>query len=310
MKRQDILLNTISKTSDWLTIKEAVKSSKKMSNTNLTESDIYRNALCGDIILSIYFQSSIKLRKIIVLDSKLKLKPLRDSPICQLAMLEKSCFINERNLVACSEGEFINPFHMIIDTHLIGYEHTVVQEFLADSLGITAPAMDENKANLGISVTILGNIYQVFEEIQWGKRIQKQLSRIPKDMASKIYKEIEPTLTNMYNTKNHFPIHNLPHDAYFVIKKSELEKLTNPEIINRNDQPSSTRMSTPLSRLLWLACQNNDVISPLITQPYKLVSIFEQWASTAGITDHISGDTLKAALKRGAPTSFITSRLS
>jgi quinol monooxygenase YgiN len=38
-----------------------------------------------------------------------------------------------------------------------------------------------------------------------------------------------------------------------------------------------------------------------MNQPYKLLSIFEQWASEEGITDHLSGDTLKTALERGSP---------
>ncbi|GKV79120.1 hypothetical protein PEC106568_42930 [Pectobacterium carotovorum subsp. carotovorum] len=72
---------------------------------------------------------------------------------------------------------------------------------------------------------------------------------------------------------------------------------------NDTSQPSSTRISTPLSRLFWLACKNNEAISPLIRQPYKLLSIFEQWASDEGMTDRFSGDTLKTALERGSPTS-------
>ncbi|MHC1473190.1 hypothetical protein ACYJ51_31065, partial [Klebsiella pneumoniae] len=43
---------------------------------------------------------------------------------------------------------------------------------------------------------------------------------------------------------------------------------------------------------------------PLISKPYKLLSIFEQWASDEGITDRLSGDTLKTALVRGSPTSM------
>ncbi|WP_233436231.1 MULTISPECIES: hypothetical protein [Klebsiella] len=61
--------------SDWLTIKEAVKASKKNGIRKIQESDIYRYALQGKILLSIYFQSPITLRKIKSYNHKLKLKP-------------------------------------------------------------------------------------------------------------------------------------------------------------------------------------------------------------------------------------------
>ncbi|MBI6350322.1 hypothetical protein JEP32_15465 [Proteus mirabilis] len=73
--------------------------------------------------------------------------------------------------------------------------------------------------------------------------------------------------------------------------------------VNIKHTPTSTRISSPLSRLFWLSCKHNEVTSPLLGKPYKLLSIFEQWASTEGITDKFSGDTLKTALERGSPTS-------
>lgn len=57
-------------------------------------------------------------------------------------------------------------------------------------------------------------------------------------------------------------------------------------------------MTTPLSRLFWLACKHNDTISPLLNQPYKLLSIFEQWASDDSIGEKLDAETLKNALKR------------
>ncbi|STB58609.1 Predicted transcriptional regulator [Citrobacter freundii] len=57
-------------------------------------------------------------------------------------------------------------------------------------------------------------------------------------------------------------------------------------------------MTTPLSRLFWLACKHNDTISPLLNQPYKLLSIFEQSASDDGIGEKLEAETLKNALKR------------
>jgi hypothetical protein len=105
--------------------------------------------------------------------------------------------------------------------------------------------------------------------------------------------------------KEYFPIHELPKDACIVIRHSELKKLINIPADKKLLSSSSTRISTPLSRLFWLACKYNEAISPLITQPYKLLSIFEQWASEEGITDRFSGDTIKHALERGSPPSIL-----
>lgn len=101
----------------------------------------------------------------------------------------------------------------------------------------------------------------------------------------------------------YFPVYTLPPDACLVIRYSELEKIINTPVKNKTITSSSTRISTPLSRMFWLACKHNDTISPLIKQPYKLLSIFEQWASAEGITDRLSGDTLKTALERDSPSS-------
>ena len=118
-----------------------------------------------------------------------------------------------------------------------------------------------------------------------------------------VNKEIFSKRINNYLGKEYFPAHILPRDAWFVIRHAELDKVI--EIITNSRVPplSATRISTPLSRFFWLAFKNNEVIRPLISKPYKLLSIFEQWASDEGITDRLSGDTLKTALVRGSPTS-------
>ncbi|MCV5934658.1 hypothetical protein OFO87_31555, partial [Escherichia coli] len=64
-----------------------------------------------------------------------------------------------------------------------------------------------------------------------------------------------------------FPIHDLPLDACFVIRRSELEKLINFIFKDKAPPATSTRISTPLSRMFWLACKNNEAIGPLIMQP-------------------------------------------
>ncbi|RJL75832.1 hypothetical protein D5077_03925 [Dickeya dianthicola] len=131
--------------------------------------------------------------------------------------------------------------------------------------------------------------------------------RLPEKMWTDIYQGILQQGINPDLRKDYFQIHDLPQDACFVIRHTELEKLIDMPTKNQTSASSSTRISTPLSRLFWLACKHNEAISPLIRQPYKLLSIFEQWASTDGITDHLSGDTLKTALERGSPTSISAS---
>lgn len=111
------------------------------------------------------------------------------------------------------------------------------------------------------------------------------------------------------NTKQeYFPLYNLPQDSCFVIRYSEIEKLISTQVTEKS-LPSSTRISTPLSRLFWLACRHNDVISPLIKQPYKLLTIFEEWAAADGITDRLSGDTSKNSTRAWLPSVLILIKL-
>lgn len=150
-------------------------------------------------------------------------------------------------------------------------------------------------------MSLSGETFQLFEKCMLKERIKQQIMRLPKDVASDVNQTLSRPYINCYNEFTFFPIHELPKDACFVIRHEELEKLINLSE-KSNDIPSpSTRLSTPLSRLLWLSCKHNEEISTLIRQPYKLLSIFEQWAIADGITDRLSGDTLKNALERGAP---------
>ncbi|NKI75828.1 hypothetical protein Dpoa2040_003150 [Dickeya sp. CFBP 2040] len=307
MPKKTFLLNTKSTMPEWMTIQEAVRITKKIKKIKLTDSDIYRHALYGDINLSIYFQSPIVLRKIRTLDNKLKLRPVGHVFINQLCLLDRNSFLSKRELILSTEGRYITPTQPIIDTPLAGYEYVMVQCLLAHSLHIPLPNTGTNEINYGISVTLSGEIFQVFEKLTWQERINKQIMRLPKDMSPDIHEITLQQNMNPDRRKDYFPIHDLPQDACFVIRHTELEKLINMLTKNKAPSLSSTRISTPLSRLFWLACKHNEAISPLIRQPYKLLSIFEQWASTDGITDHLSGDTLKTALERGSPTSISTS---
>jgi hypothetical protein len=303
MKKNNVFLSTHNQAPNWMTIKEAVKISDRLASIKITSGDIYRNALCGNIFLSIYFQSPTILRQVKTSNHKVRFRPVENSLINRLCFLEKNCFINKRSSTISTMGKYISPAQGIIDTTLAGYEYVLVQHLLARSLNIPLPATGANDVNYGISVTLSGETFQVFEKITWQQRIKKQIMKLPENIVPDIYKQISLQGMHGYNHKDYFPAHDLPQDACFVIRHAELEKLINTSIKNRTLPSSSTRISTPLSRLFWLACKHNETISPLIKQPYKLLSIFEQWASEEGITDRLSGDTLKTALERGSPNS-------
>lgn len=293
---------------DWITIREAVRLFNGLNGCKIKKSDFYRFALQGKIRLSIYFQSPVILRKIKSRNHKLKLRPIKSSSTMKSFMLAESSFVSENNLTFSTEGRYIHPVQRVIDTTLLGYEYVLIQRLLAQSLKIPPPVTGARSNNYGITVSLLGEAFQVFEKMTWHERIERQVKRLPKDISSDDYEKIALNDLKKYFNKCYFPMHELPSDACFVLRKSELDKLINKPIEKEILPPSPTRISTPLSRLFWLACKNNETISPLIMQPYKLLSIFEQWASEEGITDRFSGDTLKAALERGSPPSLPTQK--
>lgn len=286
---------------DWVTLREAATIASQVMNKAFTVSDLYRHALRGNIYLSIYFQSPVILRKVQITNNKVKLRTAGSSFLSQLCFLEGNNFINGINLIISTSGEFFTTRQRVIDTTLLGYEYVIVQSLLAKSLNIPLPLTGANDTNYGISVSLSGEIFQLFEKTTWKARIDQQINKLPKIIDLNINEYILPQKVERYG---YFPVYTLPKDACLVIRYSELEKLINIPAKNKTISSSSTRISTPLSRMFWLACKHNDTISPLIKQPYKLLSIFEQWASAEGITDRLSGDTLKTALERGSPTSI------
>ncbi|HBM2978180.1 TPA: hypothetical protein LVL89_001333 [Klebsiella michiganensis] len=284
----------------WVTIREAVKITNKHRDIKLAESDIYRHALYGNISLSIYFQSPVILRKMRSSEKKIKLRPVGGSLLYRLCMLELNTFLNGRCLILSTEGRYISPDQLVMNTGMLGYEFVLIQRLLAKSLNMPLPVIGANDTNYGITVTLSGQPYQVFEKKAWQEKVNQQIMRLPEHIIVDIY---EDEFINKFmdcSGKGYFPVYDLPEDACFVIRQEELDKLLGMPA-ERFTHSSSSRLSTPLSRLFWLACKHNDSISPLLRHPYKLLPIFEQWASVEGITDHLSGDTLKRALERGSP---------
>lgn len=301
MNRENLFYRIKGMDHEWITIKEATEIAYNLATTKVTDSDIYRHALHGDITLSIYFQSPMIFRKVRVSECKVTLRPVQHSLIHRLCFLDRSSFTRHSSLMVSTCGKYISPINRIIDTPLSGHESLLIQRLLAHSLSLPLP--EENHVNHGISVIIAGEIFQLFEQTTWRERIKKQIMRLPERLAPTIY--MHPSYKKMRQCSHNtfFPLYYLPSDACFVIRYSELDKLMKARCGGgiSVESPSRTRISTPLSRLFWLSCRHNDTISPLMNQPYKLLSIFEQWASEEGITDRLSGDTLKSALERGSP---------
>lgn len=171
--------NLRKKVADWITIPEAVEIANNEAETRLTESDIYRHALCGNIFLSIYFQSPLIIQKLKMINNKFILRPLNDSFINRLCFLEKNCFLSDRILISTTEGSYIYPKQKIIDTTLAGYEYVLVQRLLAKSLKIPSPNSNENHINYGITVTISGNTFKLFESVTLDTRMKQQAVMLP-----------------------------------------------------------------------------------------------------------------------------------
>lgn len=208
-----------------------------------------------------------------------------------------------KDFIFSTEDENTYSDQQVLDTDLFGYEYVLVQKLLSHHLGIPKPIIGANSINNGFTVTLSGDTFQIFEKKTRLERVKEQLCYISDQINIDFDEIINSPDINKYSQPEYFPVYNFPKDACFVIRRDELEKIMSLTIDNKTSPESTSRISTPMSRLLWLACKHNEAISPLIKQPYKLISIFEQWASAEGITDRLSGDTLKTALERGSPTT-------
>ncbi|EIF8866773.1 hypothetical protein HZ500_005363 [Salmonella enterica] len=282
---------------NWITIFECVKLINNFTSRQLNEGDIYRCALSGNIKLSIYFQSPFALRKISRVNSKIKLTNSNPSLIHRLCFLDKNSFLNNTSFITSSEGKYVTPDKSILDTSLNGHEYVSVQHLLAHSLEFPPPVKGKYSVNYGISVLICGEIYQVFEKTTWQQRIAQQLMKLPEPLSQEIHQILSGISPQYLYAQEYFPLYDLPPDACFVIRRTELEKL----LKQYTSATVSTRTSSALARLFWLACWRNESIRALIGRPYKLQPIFEQWAREEGITDSFSAETIKAALERGSP---------
>ncbi|EJM1221353.1 hypothetical protein NNV51_002911 [Salmonella enterica] len=282
----------------WVTIDEAAEIIKKRNGVDIKPSEIWRYALYGHLTLSIYFQSPILIRQIKVERDKVVLINEKNDIISKLSYLNVECFLKENNWRVKTVGDYIVPSCHVIDTPLLGCEYVALQKMLAHSLNLPNPGNGRSNIYCGILVCEGENIFQVFEYEHLERRVTHQLKSINAYDARLLLAEIK-NKSFIEDRKDYFPIYEFPADACFVVNRKHLDSFID-SFFPLQVKPS-THISTPLSRLLWLACKHNDHTGPLIDQPYKLLSVFEAWAVSNGITDRLSGDTLKKALQRGAP---------
>ncbi|EDQ7230747.1 hypothetical protein XL92_004250 [Salmonella enterica subsp. enterica] len=282
----------------WVTIPEAANIISQQPGVSVTESDVWRYALYGHLTLSVYFQSPVKMRRVKAIKNNIVLVKRYDDTISRLCHMSPECLVHDDHWTAKTEGGYISPSSYITDTPLLGHECVALQQKLAYSLDLPPPETGRCNIHCGIIVQDEADIYQLYENTSLEQRILRQLQYLP-DSKRKYYRD---KLSKLYINREqygYFPVYHFPNDACFVVKRTNLEQFISSFF--PSPPKTSNQISTPLSRLLWLACKHNDTISPLIDHPYKLTSVFEQWAVAEGITDRLSGDTLKKALQRGAP---------
>lgn len=255
MKNNSLILNINDNMPYWVTIQEAVRIVNNQKVIVITEGDIYRDALSGKVNLSVYFQSAVLLRKIKAAGHKPKLHTIDNTIPNRLCLLEKNCFMNGRNLIISTEGKYFCPGQRIIDTTLLGYEYVLVQRLLASTLNLPLPVTNSDTINYGFSVTMPEGVFQLFEKLTWHERLRKQIEKFPESFTLDIIDILSSIKTHQPYQDGYFPLHDFPPDACFVIRYSELEKLISLYTKNKtSSSSSSTRISTPLSRLFWLGC--------------------------------------------------------
>lgn len=189
-KKNGFLINTNNK-SCWVTIKESLEIVNKLASIKLSEGDVYRHALYGNIRLSIYFQSSIILRKVSTTRNKVKMRLVKKSFLNRLCFLDDNFLLNDINIISSTEGKYISPNNNIIDTNLLGLEYIAVQHLLANSLSMPTPVKGVNNVIQGISVDLFDDTYLLYEKITWRDRINQQIMKLPQEIAAEFHSNLQ-----------------------------------------------------------------------------------------------------------------------
>lgn len=222
MKKNILLSNSRGSMAEWYTVKESVGILCHSKNISISESDIYRHALYGNLNLSLYFQSSVILREIQFHNNKVRLSFIRESLLKRLCFLETKKFLQGKNITLKTDGEYFQPNTMILDTNLSGYEYIYIQKLLSNSLGIPRPSQEDADQNFGITVNLSNKLYMLFEKTTWFERMQKQADKLAFKKAEEIKENLITRIESIAKKEEYFPLYDLPIDACFVIKKKSL----------------------------------------------------------------------------------------
>lgn len=287
---------------EWLTLDEAAEVIRQ-HNITLLPADLIRHALHGDLPLSVYFPSPILLR------------PL--NPPCRFACrFGKIPFPpsqcnkpGNRKVMANSPPCRRDPTLRLSTSHiwdlpLIGLERLLLHQRLAQTLSYPCPQETHCCNQIGI---VLCDENSRYFQLCNRKSLREVLLELL-DTKGKIPEELHALIAQLYghgrvelqprlNLSVCYLPDTLPLDALLVIRRTHLE-----DFLVRHQPESRERITAALSRLLWLACKRNPQLDDeLLSHPYKLLNIFECWAREEGMHLPLRGETLKTALRRGAP---------
>ncbi|MCZ9150505.1 hypothetical protein OM219_20530 [Escherichia albertii] len=217
------ICNHSSAVPEWVTISEAANIINQQPGISVTEAAIWRYALYGHLILSVYFQSPVKMRRIKTIKSNIVLTKVKDDIVGRLCNLSPECLTTDDYWRVKTEGEIISPASYIIDTPLMGHECIALQQRLAFSLSLPPPQTGHCNIHCGITVQRGGSLYQIVENISSVQRITQQLQCLSPG-KQEYYREKLNRLHINREQHNYFPVYHFPDDAWFVIKRVHLEQ--------------------------------------------------------------------------------------
>lgn len=298
-------MNTHKIRQEWLTPDEAV-TVLLQHNIPLLPADLFRHALHGDLTFSVYFPSPVLLR------------PLNLS--CRLACREaKIPFLypqcskpGNRRITANTPPFRRDPSLRLSTTQLwdlpmLGLERLLLHHQLAQALEHPQPEETWCCNQAGIVVRDeQGQLYQLCRRKPVRELLMELLGvngKLPEELhllISQLYCHARGELQSRLQLPICYLPDTLPADAILVIRRIHLEAF-----LTRHQPETRERITAALSRLLWLACKHNPQLNEeLLEHPYKLLTVFESWAQEEGLNiPPLNGETLKNALRRGAPFS-------
>ncbi|HHQ9852083.1 TPA: hypothetical protein ACSXNK_004385 [Escherichia coli] len=217
------ICNHSSAVPEWVTISEAAHIINQQPGISVTEAAIWRYALYGHLILSVYFQSPVKMRRVTQNKNAIVLAKTHNDIIGRLCYLSPECLATDDYWQVKTEGDIISLGRHIIDTPLMGHECIALQQRLAFSLGLPPPQTGRCNIHCGITVQSGGALYQLVEDISSEQRITQQLQCLPSG-KQEYYREKLSRLHINREQHHFFPVYHFPDDAWFVIKRTNLEQ--------------------------------------------------------------------------------------